>query len=118
MSRKTAVNDTTIFRRHQDRFLSKSRLSKSRREVVNVSSTKKKENKQFSCSSLTAEIKNVLRLRIDVNLDSNREYRQKTSEATRLAVKSKKLFIDSDKNRENKFDRFSFQTKSSQDVVD
>jgi hypothetical protein len=43
MSRKTVVNDTTTSRRHQDRFLSESRSSKSRSKVVNVSSTKKKK---------------------------------------------------------------------------
>jgi hypothetical protein len=78
----------------------------------------KKENKQLSCSSLITEVKNVLRLCIDVNLDSNREYRQKTSKVARSVVKNRKLSIDSDKNRENKSDQFSFQAKNSRDIVD
>jgi hypothetical protein len=49
-------------------------------------------------------MKNVLWLRIDVNLDSNREYWQKKSEAARSVVKSKKLSSDLNKNRENKSD--------------
>jgi hypothetical protein len=68
---------------------------------LKISSTTKKENKRSSRRSLKAEMKDLLRHRVHVDFDSDREHRQKAFAAARLIEKDRKLIIDSNLNREN-----------------
>jgi hypothetical protein len=116
MSKAAIVHESTIFDKRRVRFMSESDTTRSR--AVKISSTTKKENRLSSCRSLKAEMKDLLRHRVHVDFDSNREHRQKAFAAARSIKKDRKLIIDSDSNRENRFRRFSIQTKDSRSNVD
>jgi hypothetical protein len=78
----------------------------------------RKKNKRSSCRSLKAEMKDLLRHRVHVDFDSDREHRQKAFAIAQSIEKDRKLIIDSDSNRENWFRRLSVQTKDSRNNVD
>jgi hypothetical protein len=68
---------------------------------LKISSTTKKENKNSSCRSLKAKMKDLLQHRVHVDFDSNKEHRQKAFAIARSIEKDRKLIIDSNSNREN-----------------
>jgi hypothetical protein len=116
MSEAAIVHESTIFDKRRVRFMSESNTIQSR--AVKISSTTKKENKRSSCRSLKAEMKDLLRHRVYVDFDSDREHRQEAFAIARSIEKNRKLIVDSDSNRENRFRRFSVQTKNSRSNVD
>jgi hypothetical protein len=116
MSRAAIVHESAIFDKRRVRLMSKSDTTRSR--AVKISSTTKKENRRSSCRSLKAEMKDLLRHRVHVDFDSNRRHRQEAFAAARSIEKDRKLTIDSDSNRENRFRRLSVQTKDSRSNVD
>jgi hypothetical protein len=63
-------------------------------------------------------MKDLLRRRVYVDFDSNREHRQKIFAAARSIEKDRKFTIDSDSKRKNRLRRFSVQTKDSRSNVD
>jgi hypothetical protein len=116
MNEAAIVYESMIFDKHRARFMNESDTIQSR--AVKISSTTKKENKRSSCRSLKAEMKDLLRHRVYVDFDSDREHRQKEFATARLIKKDRKLIIDSDSNRENRFRRLFVQTKDSRSNVD
>jgi hypothetical protein len=63
-------------------------------------------------------MKDLLRHRVYVDFASDKEHRQKAFAIAWLIEKDRKLIIDSNSNRENRFRRFSIQTKDSRNNVD
>jgi hypothetical protein len=116
MSEIAIVHESTIFDKRRDRFMSESDTTRSR--ALKISSTTKKENKRSSCRSLKAKMKSLLRHRVYVDFDLNKEHRQKAFATARSIEKNRKLIIDSDSNRENRSRRLSVQTKDSRSNVD
>jgi hypothetical protein len=116
MSRAAIVHESAIFDKRRARLMSESDTTRFR--AVKISSTTKKENKFSSCRSLKAEMKDLLRHRAHVDFDSDREHRQEAFAAARSIEKDRKLTIDSDSNRENRFRRLFVQTKDSRSNVD
>ncbi len=78
MNEATIVHKSTILDERRSRFVSESRLIKSRAQEV--SSTIKKENKHFSRCALKAEMKDILRYYVRVDFDSDRNHREKAFE--------------------------------------
>jgi hypothetical protein len=116
MSKAAIVHESTIFDKRFVHLMSESNTTRFR--AMKISSTTKKENKRSLCRSLKAEMKDLLRHRVHVNFDSNREHRQKAFAAARSIEKDRKLIIDSNSNRENRLRRFFVQTKDSRSNVD
>jgi hypothetical protein len=75
ISRTAIVHESAIFDKRRARFMSESNTTRSR--AMKISSTTKKENKLSSCRSLKAEMKDLLRHRVHVDFDSNKEHQQK-----------------------------------------
>jgi hypothetical protein len=99
MNEIAIVHELTIFDKRRARFMSESDTIRSR--ALKISSTTKKENRRLSCRSLKAEMKDLLRHRVHVDFDSDKEHRQKAFAVARSIEKNQKLIIDSDSNREN-----------------
>ncbi len=116
MSRVAIVHESAIFDKRRVRLMSESDTTRFR--TVKISSTTKKENRRLSCRSLKAEIKDLLRHRVHVDFDSNREHRQEMFAAARSIEKDRKLIIDLNSNSENRRSRFSVQTKDFRNNVD
>jgi hypothetical protein len=116
MNEAAIVHESTIFDKRRVHLMSESDTTRS--QAVKISSIMKKENRRSSCRSLKAEMKDLLRHRAHVDFDSDREHRQKAFAIARSIKKDRKLIIDSDSNRENRFRRLSVQTKNSRSNVD
>ncbi len=116
MSEAAIVHESAIFDKRRVRFINESNTIRSR--VMKISSTTKKENRRSSRRSLKAEMKDLLRHRVYVDFDSDREHRQKAFAVARSIEKDRKFIIDSNSNRENRLRRFSVQTKDSRSNVD
>jgi hypothetical protein len=99
MSEIAIVHESTIFDKRRARFMSESNTIRFR--ALKISSKTKKENRRSSYRSLKTEIEDLLRHRVRVDFDSDREHRQKTFAAARSVEKDRKLIIDSNSNREN-----------------
>ncbi len=99
MNEIAMIHELAIFDRRCARLMNE--LNTTRFRALKILSTTKKENKRSSCRSLKAKVKNLLRHRVRVNFDSDREHRQKTFTIARSVKKNRKLAIDSDSNREN-----------------
>jgi hypothetical protein len=116
MNEIAIIHKLTIFDKRRVRFMNE--LITIRFRAMKISSTTKKKNKRSSCRSLKAKMKNLLRHRVHVDFDSNKEHRQKTFATARSIKKNRKLIIDSDSNRENRLHRFFVQTKDSRNNID
>ncbi len=116
MNKIVIVQEWTIFDKRRVRFINKSNTIQF--QTLKILSTTKKENKDSSRRSLKAEIKYLLRHRVHVIFDSDREHWQKAFAIIRLIKKNRKLIIDSNSNRENWLRRLSVQTKDSRNNVD
>jgi ppGpp synthetase/RelA/SpoT-type nucleotidyltranferase len=75
MSKVVIVHESTIFDKRRVRLMSESNTIRSR--ALKISSIMKKENKRSSCRSLKTKMKDLLRHRVHVDFDSDKEHRQK-----------------------------------------
>jgi hypothetical protein len=116
MNEAAIVHESAIFDRRRVRLMSESNTIQFR--AMKISSTTKKENRRSSCRSLKAKMKDLLRHHVYVDLNSNKEHRQKTFAAARSIEKDRKFIIDSNSNRENRLDRLFVQTKDFRSNVD
>jgi hypothetical protein len=99
MNKVAIIHKSTIFDKRRDRFMNESDTIRFR--ALKISSTMKKKNKRSSCRSLKTKMKDLLRHRVYVDFDSDKEHRQKAFAVARLIEKNRKLIIDSNSNREN-----------------
>jgi hypothetical protein len=75
MNETAIVHESTIFEKRRAHFMNESNTIWSR--TLKISSSMKRENKRSSRCLLKAKMKNLLRHRVYVDFDSNREQRQK-----------------------------------------
>jgi hypothetical protein len=72
MNEIVIVHELTIFDKRHDRFMNESNTIRSR--TLKISSTTKKKNKRSSCRSLKTKMKNLMRHRVHVDFNSDKEY--------------------------------------------